>query len=684
MRRRGPIEIAPVHLPEFDLDVNFAMCRNPMCRNFGVDFRGTIPSDRTQVTNDLYLVRVKSGPALHQDIVCEITCLYCGQSARLASNHAIRKIARYYLSLSLPFADCTTPDCPNHGINLFEHWEKKGSGARTRKPYHRDWEHGVRCGPCRADRRRADKDRDSQSTASKTAITLGTSPRLANPMEPRAAPPRTEETKEERKKRLRAEKAVADDVQGLWRNIIDGVRAKRSVTDSVEILEIGVGAYYRNLDRIGGRLRDCHSYLNAGLLRPDIPRRKTPVRVYTDVLKVSLKANSETQRHVFLNFIVSTIPVRPEPTKEEPEPRETIFILAAHPYFLPRELLPEDDEAVFDADMELPEFVSEWACLAHAPPTNPRFTADKRKKLMPIMARGGYFIRSPFAEMAHFLVVQKLLSRFDSIHCYMDAAKELYSAALVAYRDRIRAGNPKAPLAADRRRRRRTAEIVLFQHDKEAPRKKVPPPSPSSKEGESEDPLGDAWKEMEERFHEQEVPNDLLKEPFGRTNSKVRAQLFRRALRGANSKTGNWAWLRYPLPSLAYRSPRSLWLTRMVGKRFDTHGRKLLSAATLQPVDSIFNSIRARTSGPGRPQLRAKGRSYRESYFLPSVVLNEISIYLLLRNYTLRRKTVQKAIPAEAMGLLPPKAAKIVLPDCAANFRLGLSHAEKITRWRKR
>lgn len=135
MRRRGPIEIGPVHLPEFDLDVNWAACRNPMCRNFGIDFRGTIPPDRTQVKNDLYQVRVKLGLSMHQDLVGEITCLHCKQSAQLASNHAIRQIARYYLSLSLPFADCATPGCSNHGVNLFEHCEGKGSGARAKKPY---------------------------------------------------------------------------------------------------------------------------------------------------------------------------------------------------------------------------------------------------------------------------------------------------------------------------------------------------------------------------------------------------------------------------------------------------------------------------------------------------------------------------------------------------------------------
>ncbi len=33
-----------VHLPEFGIDLNSAMCRNPMCRNFGVPFEGVMSS----------------------------------------------------------------------------------------------------------------------------------------------------------------------------------------------------------------------------------------------------------------------------------------------------------------------------------------------------------------------------------------------------------------------------------------------------------------------------------------------------------------------------------------------------------------------------------------------------------------------------------------------------------------
>ena len=145
----------------------------------------------------------------------------------------------------------------------------------------------------------------------------------------------------------------------------------------------------------------------------------------------------------------------------------------------------------------------------------------------------------------------------------------------------------------------------------------------------------------------------------------------------------------------------------MPGKTFKGHGLDALRKATLQPIDSIFNSIRARTASAGRPLLLAKGRGYRKAYFRPAVVLNEMTVYLLSRNYRLRRKTDQKKIPAVMMGLarLPanapraktndgvqpsgPRAAprhesRLDLAKVACDFRLGISHARKVSQWRQR
>ena len=110
------MRIEPAYLPEFGLDVSWAMCRNPMCASFGIRFEGEIPGGRKQTADEHYYFRVV--PAARGRPVGVLQCRYCGQSSRLASNQAIRPIAHYFLSLSLPFADCPNAQCQNHGVNL--------------------------------------------------------------------------------------------------------------------------------------------------------------------------------------------------------------------------------------------------------------------------------------------------------------------------------------------------------------------------------------------------------------------------------------------------------------------------------------------------------------------------------------------------------------------------------------
>ena len=376
-----------VHLPEFGIDLNSAMCRNPMCRNFGVPFEGEIPKGATQVTMDPYVFRLVDGAL--KTVVGEIECRYCGQTSRLLSNRAVRPIARYYLSLSMPFADCPDPKCANHGINLFENWTSRSS--RSARYYRRENEHLARCRAC-----------------------LRTFP-VGNPFGVR-----TSLTKEERATKREELKHKADQlrrqkhaslgnldedeilehllnledkrkrrqVRAAWRGIIEGVRTQRSVTNSIEVLGIGVGNYYRYLDQIACRLRDYHAFRNAKLLHADIPGQSTPIRVYTDVLEVSLRARRRNARHVSLGFVVSVVPIQ-----------GTIFVLAAHPFFLPDSLCPSWDAREADSG---PQIDTEWSGLLHSPPEHPDLSTRQREKGMPVLGRGGCFIRSPYAAAAHF------------------------------------------------------------------------------------------------------------------------------------------------------------------------------------------------------------------------------------------------------------------------------------------
>ena len=280
------------------------MCRNAMCPNFGIPFEGYIPKGRKRTSDDRCQIRVT--PGAHGRPVGETRCRYCGQSSRLASNKAVRPIARYFLSLSLPFADCPNTECQNHGVNLFETWDED---ARVR-PYRRTGEHTARCNRC--------------ETETASSIVLGT-----------------------------ARKAVDHPkTQQRWRGIIDALRAGRSVADTTEYLGISNTTYHRHLARIGARLGDYHAFKNARLLHPDIANSAQPVSLYTGVMAVGPRRNRWLPPSGPLPVIVTVASVI-----------GTAYVLAAHPCFLPRANCP--DTATLEADGGLPVFEAEWDSLRH-------------------------------------------------------------------------------------------------------------------------------------------------------------------------------------------------------------------------------------------------------------------------------------------------------------------------------
>ena len=192
-----------------------------------------------------------------------------------------------------------------------------------------------------------------------------------------------------------------------------------------------------------------------------------------------------------------------------------------------------------DPAEDIPSYLDGWDCVQHL---YKKILSSKGKGQMeglPDIGKGGYFSISPYTELAHFLVVRKMLSRFRKVHYIMDGSKTLYSAALTA-------------LAPDIRERK--AEIVLFQHEKNS-RDKDRLVSPESVprgawEERRKAVLDTAWYEMRKRFKAR--PNKkgelLLAERRldAKAKAKMEAQLMKHAFNGGYSKSGGWAWLTYP------------------------------------------------------------------------------------------------------------------------------------------
>ena len=182
------------------------MCRNGMCPNFGQHYGGPKPNAGDGAAHDdRYRVDLRA---------CRLHCKFCGQSFGFKSNLCVRPLARHFLSLSLPFADCPSPGCRNHGFNVFEHFAKHGGTGRR---YRRAGASRAACRYCGARFRLGEALHIERSRSAKQSV----------------------------------------------KGILDGARTGDSVTEAVERLGVGVGTYYDRLERGAARLRDNLAWRNA-------------------------------------------------------------------------------------------------------------------------------------------------------------------------------------------------------------------------------------------------------------------------------------------------------------------------------------------------------------------------------------------------------------------------------------
>ena len=122
IERLSPLK--PVRLRDFGTSISWLMCRNALCENFGVCYDGPHPEGGAGSVSDArYRLDLANWQA---------KCRHCGLSFQMLPNQAARPLARHFLSLSLPFADCPDPECANHGLNLFENCPPKGAPGPRR------------------------------------------------------------------------------------------------------------------------------------------------------------------------------------------------------------------------------------------------------------------------------------------------------------------------------------------------------------------------------------------------------------------------------------------------------------------------------------------------------------------------------------------------------------------------
>ena len=635
-----PEELRPLSLPELGgFELTWAFCRNRMCRNFGVLYGAAAEPDPH------YSCR----PATQGGEITGLDCRWCGAYIRLYPPASVKPLVRHFLRQSIPFATCPNESCENYTVNAFAHFW--GRPNRPGRPYKVVNPAALKCNLC------------------KRTFPLGTARVL----------------RDTRKIRI-----------GVTQ-LLHSVGEARSVTDA-RGSGIPVSTYYRRLHRSASRLRDYHAYRNAHILKPGFcgSAGKTAI-VHTDVVQSTLRRRGKrmAQRSQQLKVIVSVLRVE-----------GTYYVLAAHPFFLAHGKSKRKTDRNWPTDDELEKdrlersFMARrtegvWSLLDNEPvedETKPNRVGPK----VPDGSQRGLFLKSPYAETAHFLVVRRLLARFPRVQMYMDADPAQHMAAMVAMREEVKAGK---------------VNIALMQFQKTGPKREMDFDALEEelREVESENEnleegkpprtrrnraLKKALREMEARFAEavvtpptEEGEEDAKSEPLvglgpdPQDLERTRAALWGAAARGANSKVGGFAWLEYPPDTTQYRQCKTLWLTRRPSDTLED-ANELLLPITLQSVDSLFDSIRSRTDSIDRPGAVADGSGIRDVNYSAEVICSELAIYLVRRNYG-RRPGVTKTthIPAVVMGMTEGKRIPIMPHKTFWDFHLDVRRAKELSRW---
>ena len=407
------MSVAPIELPEFGATISWIACRNTMCANFGICYDGREPGPNSVSNKHFTLSAIDAKGRVRAK------CRECNQSFYVLANRSIRAIARYFLSQSLPFSDCPHSSCSNHGNNIYEHLRKYGRV---------DGEHRVRCKGTRYDVDAAEMQRCKQT------FTLGESFALTKTETP----------------------------QKTLRDVYTGIFLVANISRRIDYAGIAAGTYYTHAHKIGARIQQYLSWRNAKLLKARTVGQNKTIRVYTDVLVISLSRLGEGSRQKLLHVIASVIALD-----------RSYYVLAVHPCFLPESLCPDADAVLEDVQEHL--WDRRWECLEHPEAIDRSLQGEDIIKNAPDVSRKGYFIETPYANLAHFLVVQKMLARFKKVVYYMDADDSLFKSALLAMRDNIK---------------KERAEIILFQHNKNPNTNPVVPKyRPNAYSGERDHPF---------------------------------------------------------------------------------------------------------------------------------------------------------------------------------------------------
>ena len=646
--------------PNVTFNANF--CRNPMCLHFG-------PAPTAEAYRARYTVNAVEDRPYDRTYECN----FCGMSWPLLSNRSLRAAYAWFKRQSIPFAACPTPDCVNEGVNVFEYRHRyRGDGGS--RP------HLARCS-CRS--------RTTGEAIGRKGITLGEAIDLQG-------------TDAGIARRLEEVFRSAPDRGGL-RDRIDNLLAYRDFS-------IGRSRYLRTYRALAPRMRDFHSYCNAGLLAEDFPERLARLfgeetgggkpdglrgspfngvaTLRSDTVEISLRKpkrsdasrekDRDRDRHHILRVLMTALRIDRSHAADE-ERGSTYFILAAHPFAVlttnrkKAGWLPKTGElgAMFD-DATLPVADRRHDHLFHEGTDHGGDARLERRESY--MAGGGVFMRPDYGELAHFMVVRDLTARFRRVTLCMDGDRTAYANATAAFAEDLRAGCNEGRLEC------RRAEIAVLQAQTQSRKGGVTAAEQDRICDRENERVAREWKDRIAARLEEDGDLDLGKESRAARTAKAKVGLFRQVARGARSANGGWGWRQRPTQR-GNRLLAVLWLSQGPDRMGPPNKivDEFLRRSSLQSVDAAIKGLRDTFSSGRRPESRAGGGiTYYRSSRNARVVSCQIWLYCFFSNY-LRLRVAPGKQRAGLLGLVRREDRRRFNIAKRLQFRLGWDHAIEIT-----
>ena len=414
------------------LDVNF--CYNTLCSNYGI-------ADHGDGDNKVrYRLRAK-GNSLN------FVCKECGLDRKIYSNEAVEAMFLHVLKEHLPHEYCPNEECDNYRVNMYEHmYDRKDENHRNGYGVHSKIDSRARCKRCGE------------------CFAVGATWRLQEGKRRASA---ESEDEEETNKKPRYPSDLESFMMGTYTNTSPSTMMFR--------INCLAGHYYSHLHSLadtcrfvsGRHLMELQS--NQFAESDHYKENNGSIRLYSDIMQISIYVGGEEKnRTEQLPCLLTTT-----------DYNGSYFVLAFTPMFIPdvftTEEKIENNTQIGFFECHQSNIHLQW----EGAPINTDTSPSARLNSFPVMGLGGYIVRSSYGAIAHFLVLRKMLSRFQRIIHYIDNEKEMKTAALLAFSDKIKAGECEVvsvsivqamKAKAARPQRQRNIENFLENHGDEEQR----------------------------------------------------------------------------------------------------------------------------------------------------------------------------------------------------------------------